>query len=220
MPSLAKAARAAATKALIFSMSLTPGALSTPEETSTPASPDSAIASPTLSASSPPDSSHGLRGWKSCGEPPVERHAVAAGQRRALRRLGVDQQRVGGMPCRRRRLREIRGLGDADRLDRGDAELALDRRRRVPGSPGRATADSPARSPRRSRRASSSLGVDAERDDFRARRARCGERARALRSVDVARALGEKHESDHVGARARAPALTVSAVESPQILIV
>src|SRR5208283_4096643 len=62
--SRAKAARAAAAKAAIFFSSLTPGARSTPEETSTPRAPERAIASPTLSASSPPDSSHGILGAK------------------------------------------------------------------------------------------------------------------------------------------------------------
>ena len=106
-------------------MSLTPGALSTPEETSTPRVRESAIASATLSAIQPARQQPGLARMKIPREAPVERHAVAAGQDRALRRLGVDQQRVGGVLIFVG-LGEIRGVGDADRLDRGDAELALD----------------------------------------------------------------------------------------------
>ena len=50
-------------------MSLTPGALSTPEETSTPRAPVSAIAAATVSGSSPPDRSQGRRGAKSRARP-------------------------------------------------------------------------------------------------------------------------------------------------------
>src|SRR5579872_5167858 len=57
---VAKAARARATKAAILALSFTPGALSTPEETSTPLAPLSAIASATLSGSRPPESRCGL----------------------------------------------------------------------------------------------------------------------------------------------------------------
>src|SRR6187551_2292048 len=52
----ASAARAARMKARIFSRSFSPGARSTPEDTSTPGAPVMAIACPTLPASSPPES--------------------------------------------------------------------------------------------------------------------------------------------------------------------
>src|SRR5258708_21618906 len=61
----ANARLAAATNALIRAGSLTPGALSTPEETSTPGAPLSAMAAATLSGSSPPDKSHGTDGRNS-----------------------------------------------------------------------------------------------------------------------------------------------------------
>src|SRR5579885_704724 len=55
----ASASRAARMKARILPGSLTPGALSTPEETSTPRAPVIAIASTTLPGLRPPDSIHG-----------------------------------------------------------------------------------------------------------------------------------------------------------------
>ena len=98
-------------------MSLTPGALSMPDDTSTPRAPVTAIASATFWGSSPPDSSHGRRGAKPCGKAPVEGDAVAARQDGGLRRLGVDQQAVDkGLVSGRGR--EILARGDADRLHR------------------------------------------------------------------------------------------------------
>src|SRR5690348_10154582 len=58
----ASASRAARMKARILPGSLSPGARSTPEETSTPRAPVIAIASMTLPAFSPPDSIHGTPG--------------------------------------------------------------------------------------------------------------------------------------------------------------
>src|SRR6185437_11258669 len=57
--SLASAARAALTKARIFSGSFSPGARSTPDDTSTAPARVIATASPTLAASRPPDSMNG-----------------------------------------------------------------------------------------------------------------------------------------------------------------
>src|SRR4029077_19895872 len=59
------ATRAARTKARILSGSFSPGARSTPEETSTPGARVMRKASPTLPASSPPDSMNGTPGSRS-----------------------------------------------------------------------------------------------------------------------------------------------------------
>ena len=52
-------------------------------------------ASPTLPASSPPDSMNGTPGSRFSQQPPVERPAEAARSRRFARRAGIEQQPVG-----------------------------------------------------------------------------------------------------------------------------
>ena len=104
------------------SASFSPGARSTPEETSTSEAPVALIASPTVSAVEPPDSAKGA-----C-EPderlPVEGDAVAAGKRARRRGLGIEQDvvgtsRIGACPP------HIGGLSDGDRLHDRQARTAL-----------------------------------------------------------------------------------------------
>ena len=94
---------------------------------------------------------------------------------------------------------EIGGLGDADRLDRGDAELALDFRDPLGAlAPVQLQIVGLGRGDDRGERLV--VGVDAQRDDFRALPGAGGEVAR-LGRADAARALLEEHEADHVGPR-------------------
>ena len=128
---------------------------------------------------------------------PVERTAVAARQRRVLGRLGVDQQEIGDA---RVRLGggEVLARRDADRLHRrAGAELAdlLDPRRTFAPvqlqEVGRQGVDDALERV--------VIGVDAEGDDLRPSPRLAPERARGG-PVDVAGALREEDEPDHVRA--------------------
>ena len=118
LSSPAIAARAARTKARILSGSFSPGARSTPEETSTPGARVMRSASATLPASSPPESMNGTLGSRFSSSSPVEALAEAARPCRLARRAGVED--AAGRR-RRRRPRSPRG------------RLLLDRR--SPSSP-------------------------------------------------------------------------------------
>ena len=69
-----------------------PGARSTPEETSTPGARVMRKASPTLPASSPPESMNGTPGSMCPSKAPLERFAQAAGTGRFARRPRIKQQ--------------------------------------------------------------------------------------------------------------------------------
>ena len=215
--SRAKAARAAATKAAIFFSSLTPGARSTPDETSTPRAPDSAIASPTLSGVEPARQQPRDFWREIARQAPVERPAVAARQHGVLRRLGVDQQPVGDALVVAR-AGEVRRLGDADRLHRRQAEGLLDRRhalRRLAAMQlQQVRADDARRSPpagRLPRRPSA-------RRSWRGRAP--GAASSWAWSRPTKRGLLAKNTSPTMSAPASSAASSVAAVARPQILTV
>ena len=99
-----------ATNARISAGSFTPGALSTPEDTSTAGAPVTRSASATFCTVSPPASSHGP-GGPVAQDPPVERQRIAAWPGRIRRRLGVQQQRV----CPAHFARQVGSGGHPDR---------------------------------------------------------------------------------------------------------
>ncbi len=144
----------ARTKAAMRSGSLTPGALSTPDDTSTAGARVMRSASPTLWGPSPPESMKGTGRSSAARSVPVEGDAVAARQDGALGRLGVEQDLVGDGRVGRRRPSRSAAVGDAQRLDHRPAEDGRARPRRAPASRGRAAAPCRARPPPRWRRAS------------------------------------------------------------------
>ncbi len=176
-------------------MSLIPGARSTPEETSTPRAPVSAIAAATLSGSRPPERSQG-RAARNPAPSPSRRADRCRLAGRVFRRLGVDQQQVRNV---------LVGPGWA-KSSRAETPIAF--------IVGRAQS-SPIRLTRVGFRAMQLhevgrqgvddalervvVGVDGERNDLCASSGLQPESARGL-PVDMARALREKYESDHVRA--------------------
>ena len=186
-------------KARISSGSLTPGADSTPEETSTPPARVIRSASATLSAVSPPDTMNGSVRSRSRSRVPVEGGAEPARTGRALRRAGVEQDAVGDRRVVRQR-REIVAVATGSAFITGRPKRALDlgdARRR---SRGRAIAAGPAArvSTMAASRASSASTVSAT--TLAARPARPGASSAAVRQVDMARRGGKEHEAHHVGA--------------------
>ena len=178
-------------------MSLTPGARSTPEETSTPRAPVSAIAAGDGVGVETAGKKPGAARREIPRQAPVEGQTVAAWQRRVFRRLGVDQQQVGNA---------LVGLGGGEVLARRDADR-LHRRAGAkladPLDPRRAFAsmqlDEVGRQGVDDALQRVVVGVDGERDDLCASPRLSPEHACGL-PVDMARALREKYESDHVRA--------------------
>ena len=208
--------RAAAMKAAIRAGDFSPGRVSTPEETSTARAPVRASAVATLSGVRPPESMQSAGQNGAAQEVPVEGVAVAAGQRRARGRLGVEEDAVGrardrrsprrGPPRRRRRAPS--SPGDPSR--RGW-------RRRARASRGRGAGSSPGRGPRRRPPPAASSG--STRSTTRSVRpfARA-ERARPV-SRSTWRGLLGKCTKPTRSAPASRAASRVAAVLSPQILI-
>ena len=91
----ARPSRAAAMKRPMASASLTPGARSTPDDTSTPGAPVSRRAAATRFGAQAAGEQPGRARPHPAQQGPVERFTVAAGQRGAGRRAGVEQQVVG-----------------------------------------------------------------------------------------------------------------------------
>ena len=192
-------ARAARMKARILSGSFTPGALSTPEETSTPGARVMRSASATFSGIRPPDSMNGIVGSRSVEQVPVERLAEAAGPRSP--RAAAWRRTAGGRRVRdragSRRDRRFASIASAfitgrpkRCLDRADAlrrllavqleHVGLQRRRRC------------RRASRRPHRRCSAT--------FSARPfTRAAELARRMKR-HVARPRRKEHEAHHVGA--------------------
>ena len=185
-------------KARIISGSLTPGARSTPEETSTPPARGDA---------------HGLRdiaGSETAGDHerqleievlqqmPVERRAEAAGPRGILRRAGIEQDAVGDRGIAGQRGEIGRGL-DRDRLHDRQSEFLLDVAQPRHGFLAVQLQD--VRLQRLDdvveRRV---VGIDRERDLERAALRLPAEIARRLQAEMPGRRRKE-HEPDHVGAR-------------------
>ena len=99
------AARAARIKARIFSGSLSPGARSTPDDTSTPGARVIRMASADIAGVEPAGQHERHAGIKVLQQVPVERLAETARPGRLARRPGVEQQAVGdlGISARSRR---------------------------------------------------------------------------------------------------------------------
>ena len=96
--------------------SLTPGADSTPEDTSTCFAPVRAIASATLSGVSPPASSHGLGQRRAEISRQSKDTPFAPRQNRVFRRLCIDENLIGHLGIEIER-RNILLIGHTDRLD-------------------------------------------------------------------------------------------------------
>ena len=192
------AARAARTKARIFSRSLSPGARSTPDDTSTAGARVMRSASATLPASSPPESMNGTPGSRSL------------------------QQRASRTACRARRAgspRAARGRRTAasrrpwHRRDR--RQIGCASRPAAPSSPAARSASAPTHAFRRllavqlqhvglerldDLRASSASSASTESATFSARPCTRAPRAARGLEAEIARRRRKEHEADHVGA--------------------
>ena len=108
--------RAAATKSEIICALFMPGAVSTPDDTSTPGAPLHAIARATLSAFKPPASSHGFEKLRPRSNCQSNAAPCPPGTRGARGRLGIEQQHVAHRLVARG-IREIGSFRDRDRFD-------------------------------------------------------------------------------------------------------
>ena len=190
-------------KRRISSGSLTPGAVSTPDDTSTACAPVCADRRlRRCPASARPKACNGTRSLDLRDQRPIERQAIATGQRSTLGGLASNRIRSAAPDIASAR---AASLGSRNRMalmtgtpvrlrDFGDAlrrlmAVQLDdiRRNRVDDFAQRRV-----------------VGIDHQCHDLCAAAGACGQ-SRCCSQIDVARALGKKHQTDIVARRRQAP---------------
>ena len=197
-PCALSAMRAARTKARILSGSFSPGARSTPDDTSTAGARVIRSASATLPASSPPDSMNGTPRSRFSSRRPVERLAEPAGPRRlarrAARRTAASRRpsHRGGSATRSARV----SIGSAFITGRPKRARTAATRSGV-SLPCSCSMSGLSASTTRS---SSASVASTESATFLARPCTRSPSARAASIAEVARRRREEHEADHVGA--------------------
>ena len=185
-------------KARILSGSFSPGARSTPEETSTPGARVMRSASATLPASSPPESMNGTPASRFSSSRQSNALAEPARPRRLARRAGVEDQPVGDLvvePDRRRGRRAPRSAAPSSPAGRS----ACAPRPRAPASRWPCSCSRSGCSASMMAASMLVVGVDRERDLLRPAAHARAERARGLDSRDCA-ARAERTRSRPVGA--------------------
>ena len=184
--------------ARISSGDLTPGAVSTPEETSTPDAPVTRSASATLPGRRPPDSSHGTSRSRPAAIDQSNGRAEAARPGGARRRLGVEQDRVGdrGVDTNSG---QIGACSDAHRFHHLPAECLPDGRDAL-GRFAAVQLQPVGRNRVHDRAEAGVVHVHRQRHD-RGAPFDPGRQGATRSSVEVPRAPREEDQPDHVGAR-------------------